>query len=109
MSAAKKGKKFTPQHIANMSAVRKGVPIPMPTRIKIGESLKGRRLPPESIEKVAEHHRIRILCVDTGVVFRSVTETSKAMGIDAASIVKVCKGKRPVAGGHTFRYATPGR
>ena len=45
------------------------------------------------------------LCVETGVIYRSLTAAEKDVGVDHACISRCCKGKRHTAGGYTWRYA----
>lgn len=45
-----------------------------------------------------------VLCVDLGVVFESVSEASKEMGVNRANIAMCAKGQRNSAGGHKWVY-----
>jgi len=46
-----KGKKQTPEHIAKLAAVRKGKSHSLETRIKMSNSQKGKKRPPEVVKK----------------------------------------------------------
>lgn len=45
-----------------------------------------------------------ILCVDLGVIFESVSDASKEMGINRANIAECASGKRKTAGGFKWAY-----
>lgn len=50
------------------------------------------------------YNRKKILCVETGVIYASGLEASKAIGCNQSYISKVCHGKRPTCKGLHFRY-----
>ena len=53
----------------------------------------------------AKNHRIhaKILCVETGIVYKSQAEAAQALGIYQASISEVLNGKASIAGGYTWK------
>jgi hypothetical protein len=81
---------------------------------KISNSLKGHTRSPESIRKTIETKRQRgisfittarpVQCVETGVIYSSAEEASRALGIWAGNILRVCRGIRKTAGKLHFIY-----
>ena len=45
-----------------------------------------------------------VLCVETNIVYPSITMASEQNKVDAASITNVCKGRRKTAGGFHWQY-----
>lgn len=74
------------------------------TRKKLSEARKGRRLPAETYKKIAEKNSIKVICMNTNIIYDSVTTAGKLLKIDPSSIVKVCKGKAKATKGLIFRY-----
>ena len=46
----------------------------------------------------------KVLCIETGVIYNSITSASQATNIDNGSISKVCHNKRKTAGGFHWRF-----
>ena len=46
-----------------------------------------------------------IVCIETGVVYRSINEAERETGIRSTGIGKVCKGRRKTSGGLHWKYA----
>lgn len=47
---------------------------------------------------------IPVMCLETGQIYKSVTEASKQTKANASHICAVCKGKRAKSAGYTWRY-----
>lgn len=47
----------------------------------------------------------RVICIETGRVFNSVTEVNKEFGYNTGNICACCKGKLKSANGFHWRYA----
>lgn len=47
----------------------------------------------------------RVICIETGRVFNSVTEVNKEFGYNKGNICACCKGKLKSANGFHWRYA----
>ena len=45
-----------------------------------------------------------VVCIDTGEVFSSIRQASRATGIDFSNIAKCCNGKLKSAGGCHWKY-----
>ncbi len=46
----------------------------------------------------------KIICLQDGAVYDSITEAAAMAGVDAGSICRCCKRERNFAGGMTWRY-----
>lgn len=46
----------------------------------------------------------KVLCIETGMLFRSVSEAATYYDIHYSSICKVCSGKQKTAASHTWKY-----
>lgn len=62
--------------------------------------------PPKSIStgKRITNNR-RVICVETGRVFNSVTEVNKEFGFNKGNIIQCCRGKLKSANGFHWKYA----
>lgn len=49
-----------------------------------------------------------VQCIETGVVYDSINQAGKTLGICATHIAHCCRGARKVAGGLTWRFAEQG-
>lgn len=94
-----------------VSKALKGRPLTEERKKNISKALTGRKLDPataqksrEHLEKIRQAQKKKVLCLTDGKVYESVTDASKQLGIDASSIVKVCKGKMKKAGKKEFTY-----
>lgn len=45
-----------------------------------------------------------VVCIETGVVFPSLSEAARQLGLEATNICKVCKGRLRSPGGYQFKY-----
>ena len=64
------------------------------TKTKISNSKKGTISP----------LRKNVLCIETNIIYDSMTEAFKKTNINASHISQVCKGKRETAGGYHWEY-----
>lgn len=76
------------------------------TKKRVIEKLKGRKLSKERCKELSENspRKRKIICINTGEVFDSITLASKKYGIDKSSIINTCNKKRYSAGGYRFCY-----
>lgn len=49
--------------------------------------------------------RVYVVCVETGVVYRSIKEAAAVSGATSSGISLCCAGKRKISGGYHWRYA----
>lgn len=54
----------------------------------------------ESKEKMGK----MVICIETGVIYPTITDAQNQTGIDKSTIVKVCKGKKELAGFMHWKY-----
>ena len=67
---------------------------------------KEREMMKNALKVAIEKRKKRVLQIETGVVFESITEAATAVGLKQSSgIVSCCTGKREKAGGYHWRYA----
>lgn len=81
----------------------------------ISEALRGHSVSESTREKLKAHFsgakspRARaVRCLDTGVIYRAVSEAALATGAEATSIVRCCKGQLQRAGGFHWEYVQEG-
>ena len=55
----------------------------------------GKHLSKEQVEKMSK----KVICIETGIIYPSMSEASRQTGISSGHICSVCKGKRKTAGG----------
>lgn len=58
----------------------------------------------ENAQAVHESNKKRVIR-DDGVMFESVKDAAKSVGVKASCVSRVCKGQRPATKGHSFKYA----
>ena len=53
---------------------------------------------------LASKSKKKVLCVETGIVYTSITEAAKMTNSNVSSIGDVCRGKQKTAAGYRWRY-----
>ena len=109
-------KKLSEAHKGQVSH-NKGKPLSKETKEKISNTLKkwnaehgspnkGRsyKKTPEAVLATSRGHYKPVVCVETGIIYESITHAAKRNKIDSSSLSKVCKGLRETAGGYHWRY-----
>lgn len=120
MSKARKGKKlpeYWKQHIKEGKSK-----ISEETRKKLSEARKGKKLSEETKRKIGQktkeihtgmkykrHKKCtygckKVVCVETGEVYQSLSEASKAAGVSLGAISNVLRGKSKTSGGYHWIY-----
>ena len=103
------GKHHSLEARKKMSEARKGKHLSAETRRKIGESLKGRpHLSHEARKKLTELNKKAVICVETGILYGSVTEAAESIGVVGSAISQVVRGSRKTSGGYHWKYANGG-
>jgi group I intron endonuclease len=100
LKLAKLGKKQSPEHIAAASVARIGMKYSEAHCKAISESLKGKKMPEDSMKALYKQVR----CIDTGIVYKSVTAAAKELDLYTTNISKACKGKLTQTGGYRWGY-----
>ena len=59
----------------------------------------------QQVRKIKEANSKPVVCVETSVVYPSVMDASKSVGVSAAAVVNCLKGKTNKSGGYHWRYA----
>lgn len=72
----------------------KGIPLTEEQKRKISAANKGRQA----------HNRKAVICIDTGVIYKSATEAAQAIKAPQPSITAVCRGNRKQTHGLKFAY-----
>lgn len=75
------------------------------TRLKMSESHKGTNHSAETRKKIGESNAKAIICVETGILYSSITEASKSIGVTIGAISCVLRGKSKTSGGYHWKYA----
>ena len=70
----------------------------------LNDCFAGRTCPNHVSQAAREAHRKEVICVETGVVYESLTEAYKATGCHPAAIRRVSQGKQSHAGGYHWSY-----
>lgn len=101
MSESHKGKKRSEESIQKQSKSLKGHVCSEETKKKISEFHKGRKVP---IEK--RNNMKKVICVETGIVYVSLSEAARQCNTDESSISAVCKGleNRLTTGGYHWCF-----
>lgn len=71
---------------------------------KGSKSRSGLKNSPSHTTALVESRERKILCLDTGEVYRSGVEAAKKLGLKRSKICLVCKGQRKSTGGLRFTY-----
>lgn len=87
-----------------MSKRHKGKTITLEQRQKASESLKKIKKTPEWLQKIADAKSKPVICLDTGVEYKSSLEAHRATGANKISIRQACRGIYKTAGGLRWRY-----
>jgi hypothetical protein len=97
---AKLGKKQSPEHIAKAAKGRTGMKRSEAHCKAISESLKGKKMPVDSQAKKYK----QVVCVESGKIYKSITEAAKELNLYTTNISKVCKGQMQKTGGFHWSY-----
>jgi hypothetical protein len=90
ISEAQKGRQFTNEH-----------------KQKLSDAVKKRHVPCSEEKKQLlreKSHKKPVYCEELDIVFESVQECSRQLGIPATNISKVCRGKGKTVKGYHLRY-----
>jgi hypothetical protein len=71
---------------------------------KNNPSRKGRKNSKEHNESISKHKSKKVMCIDTGEVFKSGRQAAKKLNLQSSKISLVCNGKRKSTGGLRFCF-----
>lgn len=75
---------------------------------KIGASNKGKKHTEKSLKNMSESHKgkngKKVLCIETNIVYDSITDASKHTNVHRQNISKVCNGRLETAGGFHWEF-----
>ena len=92
ISDAQKGKVLTEEHRKNISKAKKGK-----THKTISDEAK---------KKISDaHEKKQVFCKELNMVFPSVQECARQLGLYATNVSKCCMGKIKSTGGYHLSYA----
>ena len=106
MKLAKSGKKLTEEHKLKLSKVRIGLKLSDDSKKKISignfgnKKCLGRKMTEDNKIKLSKANRIKVMCLNNGIVYNSALLAAKDLGISDKHIGSVCRGNRP----HTCNY-----
>jgi hypothetical protein len=100
MRLAKLGKKQSPEHIAKCAESRRGKKYTEAHCKAISESLKGKKMPVDSQAKKYK----QVMCLESGKIYKSITEAAKELNLYTNNISKACKGQLQKTGGYHWSY-----
>ena len=112
MSEAHKGHTVSPETRRKISEALKcanspnyGKHLSSDTRRKMSEAHKGKKVSEHVILAMTEATSKKVLCVETGEVYQSLSEASKAAGVSLGAISNALRGKSKTSGGYHWKYA----
>ena len=103
ISKSNTGKKRTLEQRKLMSAIASKMT--EEHKRKISEAHKGLTFTEDEKDKIKGNTYKSIICVETGVIYKSMSYVSRLFGIPQSNLHKVCNGERHTAGGFHWRYA----
>ena len=86
------------QHLREINLGTKHGPHSTETKKKLSEKAKQRDI------SAYDMHRVKVLCVETGIIYNSLIEAAKAIGLKASTSITACfSGKAKTAGGYHWQ------
>lgn len=104
---AQRGRKLSPERCRKISESQIGRKPTMDTRRKLSEARKGKHHSADTIRKLTELKRDKmkaVLCVETGVIYPSISEAARLMDCSQGNISMCCLGQRNTACGFHWEY-----
>lgn len=112
IGAAQKKRFENPEERKKVSEAQIGKKRTESAKQKTSESLKQYYANEENIERMRKIRAVsnrmalgkKVLCVETGAVYETISDAAAEMKIQHSNISYVCKGKRKTAGGYHWAY-----
>lgn len=112
ISEAHKGTHHSAESRRKISEAAEGHTVSSETRRKISKALRGANNPnfgkhhsAETRRKMSEAKCKKVVCVETGEVYRSLSAASKAAGVSLNAISNALRGESKTSGGYHWTYA----
>ncbi len=106
-----RGKRLPEQHRFNISKSNTGKKCTKETKEKISKTLTGKYFQGpktekfiKTLSKINEPRKKKVVCVETGVVYDSISNCAKSMSLKREKIILVVNGKRNKTGGFSFKF-----
>lgn len=101
ISEIKKRQSADPEYRKKLSIAHKGI-TPPNKGVPMSEEQKKKL----SIAKMGSegHGKRKVLCIETNIIYESITEASKQTGAQMGKIVEVCKGHRNTTKNYHWKY-----
>lgn len=74
-------------------------------RERVANTFRGMKRSEEFCKKLGERKSKPVICLETGVRYKSITQAAEELGVHRTAISQVLKGKAKTCGGHKFAYA----
>lgn len=112
------GKPRTEETRKKISESNKGKQVSQETRRKLSKSLQkenhpnwGKHLSEETKRKIGEANqgreskfRKKVICIETQIIYKSISEAAKLNNLHESHITKCCKHQRKTCGGYHWEY-----
>jgi len=79
-----------------------GKKLPQETLDKMSTALKGRKIT-DTFARINEERKKTVVCVETGIVYESITKAAEALGVNHVSISRAVNGKQETAYGKHWK------
>lgn len=97
------GRKLTLEHKSKIAASCRGKIVSSESRKKISDFHKGKKKKPEAVAKMAASKSKRVLCLTNCVVYQSISEAARSLGLSQSAVSRVCNGQAKGVKGYTFK------
>lgn len=75
-------------------------------RERVSKTFRGMKRSEEFCRKLGERKSKPVICLETGIRYKSITQAALELGVNRMGITHVLKGKAKTCGGYKFAYAT---
>lgn len=104
LSEFRKGKKLSEEHKKQISEGMKGRMCSEDTKQKISNANRGKTHSEEHKKKISDVMKKQVLCVETDIIYESISDASEKTGISLSGISAVCNGRRKTSGGYHWKF-----
>ena len=107
-SEAAKGRKFSEETLEKMRIAKLGKPLSDQHKENLSKALQGRTMSEKAKANMRDARKgdfKAVYCLETDLVYSSIHEAARELGLFATNISAVCRGKHKHTKGYHFRYA----